>query len=169
MKIRIAAGFAAVTLVLAGCATLGGLAGIQPPGFDVAQGRQAELRVLGPGLDRPLGGASVRLWAHITNPNAFGITLAAIDGTFSLQDQRAAVVDFPLGLPLAAAADTVIPIDLSISFTDVPRLAEVLLRGMDRSMVDYRLDGNLRVDAGMLGQPTFGPMRLLSGELQLRR
>jgi hypothetical protein len=161
--------FLGVGVLVTGCAALAGVAGIRPPIFEVAPERQSELRILGPALDRPLGGASVRLWARVTNPNAFGITLAAIDGTFSLEDQRAADVDFPLGLPLAAAADTIIPIDIRVSLADVPRLAELLFRGVERSELDYSLDGRVRVDGGVLGQPVFGPMPLLSGTVQVHR
>jgi hypothetical protein len=161
----------AVTLPLlaAGCATLGALATLQPLTIESAPDRPSELRLLMPSVDRPLGGASVRLWARIGNPNAFGLTLARLDGALFLQEIQAAEVDFPFGLPLAAASDTVIPIDINVSFRDAPRLAEILLRGIERSELDYRMDGRMAVDAGRLGQPVFGPMTMLSGSVQVRR
>jgi hypothetical protein len=40
-----------------------------------------------------------------------------LKGTLFLEDSRAADVDFPLGLPLAAGGETTVPIDLTISLT----------------------------------------------------
>jgi hypothetical protein len=156
-------------LVAAGCATFGALASLQPPTVAASEEREAELRLLFPSLDRPLGGASVRLWARVTNPNTFGLTLARLDGSFFLEDIEAAQLDLPLGLPLRAAADTIIPIDLNLSFREIPRLAEALFGGLERAHVDYRLDGRMAVEAGPLGQPSFGPMTLLDGAVRIVR
>jgi len=79
-----------------------------------------------------------------------------------------AEVDLPLGLPLAAARDTVIPIEMGFglpSLDQLGALGEALLR---RSAVSYRLDGTVGVDAGTLGEPTFGPRTWLRGELDVR-
>ena len=81
---------------------------------------------------------------------------------------RAADVDFPLGLPLRPAEQTVIPIELSISFADLPALASAIGRAVEGRPLQYRLEGTVGVDAGRLGQPVFGPMTLLSGELRPR-
>src|SRR5512145_3434502 len=84
-----------------GCATLEGLrALVQPPKFEEAEGQPAEIRLLGPGANRPLGGAAVRIWTKVTNPNPFGITLGTLSGTLLLDGTRAATAEFPLGLPL---------------------------------------------------------------------
>ena len=159
-----------------GCvAALGACAGLnlgnvlQPPRFSVASGRQAELRLLAPSAGRPLGGAAIRLWAHIENPNSLGLSLRAVQGSLSLEDTKAADVDFPLGLPLLAGQDTVIPLDINISFSDLPDLADVAARLVTRNAVDYRLDGTVSVNAGPLGTPTFGPSTLLNGTLSIRR
>lgn len=161
---------ALLALALPGCAPLAGLgAVIQPPRFEMASDRPSELRLLAPAAERPLGGAAVRLWARVENPNAFGLTLSTLAGTLFLEGQQAAQADFPLGLPLAAAADTVIPLDLIVSFADVPGLANVALQLVERSQLGYRLDGRASVDAGLLGQPVFGPMTLLEGLLHVRR
>ena len=151
----------------AGCASLGQI--LQPPSFEVASGRQAELRLLGPSLQRPLGGAEVRLWARISNPNPCALTLAGLQGALALEGTDAADVDFPLGLPLPAAQDTVVPFDIALSFANLPALAEILPRAVGQGRVDYRLHGRFSVDAGVLGQPTFGPLTLLQGEIQTRR
>jgi len=156
-----------LALALGGCAALEGLRGlVQAPRFEQAPGREAEIRLMGPAVSQPLGGAGVRLWTRVTNPNAFGLTLGTLRGTLHIEGARAADVDFPLGLPLRAAEETVIPIDLSISFSDLPGLADVVRRAVNRQPLAYHLEGTIGVDAGQLGQPTFGPMTLLRGQMR---
>jgi hypothetical protein len=166
-KIRAGIAAAAVAAAVTACASLGNL--LQPPNISAAQNARAELRLLGPSLQRPLGGASVRLYARVQNPNAFGLTLGNVAGNLFLEDTRAADVSLPIGLPLAAQQDTVIPLDISLSFSDLPGLAEAAKRILLKQSVDYRLDGTFSVDAGALGQPTFGPQTLLRGALDIRR
>ena len=156
-------------IVLQGCASLGALALVRPPRFRSDPDRPAELRLLGPSLSRPLGGASVRLWARVENPNPFGLTLSTVAGRLFLEGTPAADVDLPLGLPLLPGQEDSVPIDLSLSFEDVPRLGEVLARAALGSEVGYRLEGTVGVDAGSLGQPTFGPLTLLQGDVRVRR
>ena len=154
----------------AGCAALGDLRSlIQPPRFAQVDGRQAEIRVLGPSLAQPMGGAGVRLWTRVSNPNPFGLTLGTLRGTLHLENARAADVDFPLGLPLRASESTEVPIDLSISFSDLPGLADVVRRAASRQPLLYRLEGTIGVDAGQLGQPVFGPMTILEGQTTVVR
>jgi hypothetical protein len=155
-------------LLLSGCATLGGL-GIVPPRIAIDQQQAAELRLLGPSLQRPLGGASLRLYARVDNPNPVGITLTRLAGTLQIQGFDAADADFPLGVPLAAAGSVVVPLDIAISFANLPGLADVLSRAVTGGEVEYRLQGTASVDAGMLGQPSFGPMTLLAGSVRPTR
>jgi hypothetical protein len=157
---------AILALLCHACASLEGLrAFVQPPSF--RQGDQpADVRLVGPSVDRPLGGAAIRLWTEVTNPNPFGFTLGTLDGTLFLEGTRAAAAEFPLGLPLGAGQRSTVPIDLSISFSDLPSLADVVRRAARREPVAYRLDGTIGVDAGQLGQPVFGPMTLLRGDLR---
>jgi hypothetical protein len=158
---------ALLAVIASACATLEQLRGlVQAPKFEQEPGRQAEIRVLGPSLSLPAGGAGVRLWTRVTNPNPFSLTLGTLRGTLHLEDSRAADVDFPLGLPLRAGSEATVPIDLSISFSDLPGLADVVRRAVSRQPLAYRLEGTVGVDAGQLGQPTFGPMTLLTGELR---
>lgn len=159
----------ACAAIVAACAGLGLGNVIQPPGFSVANGRQAELRLLGPSSGRPLGGATIRLWAHVTNPNPLGFTLSAVQGALALEGTKAADVDFPLGVPLQAGQDTVIPLDINVSFSDLPGLADVAARLLTRSSVNYQLDGTVTVNAGALGSPRFGPSTLLNGTMSIRR
>ena len=72
---------------------------------------------------------------------------------------------FSLGLTLAARGDTVVPIDVSVSFANLPGLADSIRRAINRQPIPYRLDGTIGVDAGRLGQPVFGPMTLLRGDV----
>jgi hypothetical protein len=134
---------------------------VQPPRFERDPERRAELRLTG-------RGAGVRLWARVANPNAFGLRLSQLTGQLFLGGARAANVDLPLGLPLRANEDTVIPIDLEVDFADVPELVGVLGRVVSRRPIAYRLDGTIGVDAGRLGQPRFGPSTLLSGDVEPR-
>ena len=153
-------------LVLQACASLNSLGGlgaiVQPPRFEQVPDRPAEIRLQG------VTGAGVRLWTKVSNPNPFGLRLGTLRGTLYLEDSRAADADFPLGLPLAAGGDSVIPIDISISFSDLPGLGGVARRLLARQSVPYRLEGTIGVDAGRLGQPVFGPMTLLRGETGVR-
>ena len=153
-------------IVLPACASLEGLrAFVQPPVFRQTD-RPAEVRLAGPSADRPFGGATVRLWTEVSNPNPFGFTLGTLDGTLFLEGTRAAAAAFPLGLPLDPGQKSVVPIELSISFSDLPGLSDVIRRAARRDSVEYRLDGTIGVDAGRLGQPVFGPMTLVRGDLR---
>jgi hypothetical protein len=153
-------------MLLPSCASLEGLrALVQPPVFKQTD-QPAEVRLAGPSVDRPFGGATVRLWTEVTNPNPFGFTLGTLDGTLFLEGTRAAAAAFPLGLPLGAQQRSVVPLELSISFSDLPGLADVVRRASRREPVAFRLDGTIGVDAGRLGQPVFGPMTLVRGDLR---
>lgn len=159
-----------VALWTSGCAGLPQLGQlIQPPRFEQPDGQPAEIRLLGPSRTMPAGGAGVRVWLAVTNPNPFGFTLRTLSATLSIENGRAASGDFPLGLPLPAGQETIVPLDLSISFADVPGLAGALRQLAVGGSVPYELDGTVGVDAGRLGTPTFGPMRLTRGELRVAR
>ena len=163
---RAVAAVAGVILTVSSCATLGQLGSfVQAPRFEEARDQPAELRFDPPSGSRALGGASIRLWTTVTNPNPFGFTLSSLEGTLFLEDVRAATTEFPLGLPLAAGARTTIPIDLAVDFSDLPQLGGVLRRAIGRQPIAYRFDGTVGVDAGRLGTPVFGPLTLLRGSL----
>lgn len=157
----------AALAALGACAALQDI--VQPPIFEMAGSRDSEVRLLGPSMNRPLGGAQIRVWARVENPNAVGFTLTRLAGNVLLDDQRAATVDLPLGLPLAASADTVIPLDVAISFADLPDLADRISSAISGGSMRYSLRGTLSVDAGPLGQPSFGPSTWLSGDVRVVR
>jgi hypothetical protein len=149
-----------------GCATLQQLAAlVQAPRFEQAPDRDPEIRLVGPRSGMPIGGAAIRLWTKVTNPNAFSLTLGTLQGTLFLDEAHAADADFPLGLPLNGGAESIVPIDLSVSFASIPGLADSIRRAANRQPLPYRFDGTVGVDAGRLGPQTFGPMTLLRGEL----
>ena len=160
---------AAAVVAAAGCATLNLADVLSAPRFSEARDRDPVLRLLGPSVERPSGGAAVRLWARVENPNDVGITLASLTGDLFLEDARAAAVDFPLGVPLLARGDTVIPLELSLDFEDLPGLADAATRALTGQPLRYRLEGTVSVDAGALGRPSFGPSTLVRGELEVLR
>jgi len=168
IKVRRAAVLIAALPLLSGCATLAQL-GIQAPQFTVDNTQQAQLRLLGPSFGRPQGGAAIRLYARVRNPNPIGITLSRVAGGLALEGQNAAQVDFPLGVPLQGGSETIVPLDISVNFNDLPGLANVLLRAATGQSIRYALRGTVGVNAGVLGQPTFGPMNLLDGNLRVFR
>jgi hypothetical protein len=69
---------------------------------------------------------------------------------------------------LAAAGESVVPLDLRVSFADIPGLADAIRKAVSGRELAYRLDGTVGVDAGQWGRPTFGPMTLLTGDLRTR-
>jgi hypothetical protein len=168
-KSRRASAIATIAAVagLSACAALQDL--VQPPIFDMAVDRTSEFRLLLPAADRPMGGAQIRVWAHVQNPNSVGFTLTRLTGNLLLEGDHAAAIDLPLGLPLPAAGDTVFPLDLNVSFADIPGLANQLLAAATGQRVDYAIRGILAVDAGPFGEPSFGPSTWLSGDLHLVR
>jgi LEA14-like dessication related protein len=158
-----------IALGLSGCATLEGLrALIQPPRFEQSSGRQSEIRLLPIQAGRAAGGATVRIWTDVTNPNPVGFTLSTVQATLLLDDVEAANADFPIGLPLEARQTETIPFDVTVSFASVPRLANAIRQAASGGVLRYRLEGTVGVDAGRLGQPTFGPLTLLTGDLRAR-
>ena len=157
----------AFALVATACTALGQLGlVVQPPRFAEAPDRPAEIRLLGPTASRPLGGAGVRVWATVTNPNRFGFTLSTLRGRLYLQESSAAEIDLPLGLPLTAGAEETFPIDFSISFAELPGLGDAIRRAAGRQPIDYSFEGTVGVDAGRYGHPEFGPMTLLRGTIR---
>jgi hypothetical protein len=156
-------------LVSTGCASLEGLrAFIQPPQFEQASDRPSEIRLSPVQGGRAAGGATVRVWTTVTNPNPFGFTLSTVRATLLLEDVEAADADFPLGLPLQAGQSETIPLDLTVSFANVPRLASAIREAVSGGRMNYRFEGTVGVEAGRFGQPTFGPMVLFGGELRPR-
>src|SRR5687767_3216984 len=109
---RSGAAFAIATLAVTtalGCAALESL-GILALRFESADDRGTELRLLEPSAGRPLGGAALRLWAHVENPNGFGLRLSEVAGDLSIAAAGGIEVGFPLALPLVAFQATAFPL-----------------------------------------------------------
>jgi hypothetical protein len=154
-------------VLLGSCAGLGLGSFIQPPTFRSVDGRGSEVRLRGPTASSPLGGATLRIWTRVQNPNAFGLNLAGLAGDLFLDEARAAAVDLPMGLPLAASADTVIPVDIAVDFEDIPRIADVLRNALVGGSIAYRVDGTVGVESQTLGYHEFGPGTVVSGEARV--
>jgi hypothetical protein len=154
----------AATVVIvstSGCTALEGLrALIQPPRFEQDSSNNSEIRLRG------TSGAAVRIWTRVSNPNSFGLTLGTLRGTLHLEGARAATVDFPLGLPLQAHGDELVPIDISVDFRDLPQLGQAAVRAVSRQPIEFELEGTIGVSAGRFGEQTLGPMTFLRGELR---
>jgi hypothetical protein len=159
-----------ISAAAGGCALAGSLARIvQPLQFSQPDDRPAEIRLQGPSLEQPAGGAGVRIWLEVENPNPVGLTLSTLETTLLLDSRPAAHGQFPLGLPLEAGGESLVPLDLTISFADIPALADVIRRAAQTGAAPYELEGTVGIDAGPLGRPTFGPMTLVTGELRAGR
>ena len=156
----------AVPLVWA-CASLGLESGIRAPEISTADDRDPTLRLRLPAAGSLAGGATVRLWARVENPNAFSLTLSRLAGDLFLGDAEGIAVEFPLGVPLVARGDTVVPLDVALDFDDLPALANAAFAALGSGTLPYRLDATIGVDAGLLGQPTFGPTTVLEGALRV--
>lgn len=165
MKLKVAAALVAWS---SGCATLG-LDRLQPLRFSEAADRPSTVRLLAPDVSRPAGGLALRLWTRVENPNPVGLTLSEIDGRLHLEGREGPRATFPLGLPLQADADTVVPLDVTVGFEEIPELAGALRTALARGALEYRLEGSFSVEAGRFGQPRFGPATLLRGELEVVR
>ena len=106
MSVQLLAAGLAALLLTSSCASLGQFArAIQPLRFSEVPGQQSTIRLAGPSTRQPLGGAALRLWTRVSNPNPVGITLSTLRAEVSLDGTRAATGDFPLGLPLAAGGE----------------------------------------------------------------
>ena len=155
-------------LLLVACASLNLADAVQAPRVSDVSDRDATLRILAPSTDHPAGGAAVRMWSRIENPNAFSINVTRLTGDLFVGDGGGVGVDFPLGVPLVANGDTIVPLDVTLGFDALPALGRTLVAAALEGSVPYRLDATIGVDAGMLGSPVFGPLTLLSGSLDIR-
>ena len=156
-----------VSILCTACASLDGFrAFIQPPRFSQADDRPSEIQLTGPTVSAPSGGATIRLWTTVSNPNRFGVTLGTLRATLHLESSPAATIDFPMGLPLQPEGQADVPIDLFVSFQDIPGLSQAITRVVSRQPIAYELEGTIGVSAGAFGEPVFGPMTLLRGTLR---
>ena len=157
-----------LALGVSACASLQNLLSIESPRFELVTDRESVLSLdpISVLTDEPF--VVVRLWTRVTNPNTFGLTVSKLEGDIFLEGREMAEIDLPLGLPLLAARDTVIPLDLRFGIPSLGSLGALGQALLARRPVRYRLDGVIGVDAGALGEPTFGPRTWLQGEVDVR-
>ena len=108
---------------------------------------------------------ALRLWTRISNPNPVGITLSTLRADVSFDGTRAATFRWGSRSRRAAGGESDVPLDLSIDFADLPGLADVLRRTIATQQVPYEVHGSFSIEAGALGRPSFGPLRLFQGRL----
>ena len=157
-----------LALAAADCAGVANLLGISAPNFSVAEGRSSMLRLGSRSLQHPRGSATARIWAEVASPNSFGLTLTTLDGTLALEGEDLVDVELPLGLPLEAASDTVIPLDLTFGFDGFSALGSVATSLFTRDELRYELRETLAVDADPLGEPSFGLRTWLRGRVEVQ-
>lgn len=102
----------ATALGTGACWGLARVLGVEAPRLETAPERESVLTLDAASLLTGRPRATLRIWTRITNPNDFALTLSTLRGSVFLEDNEMAEVDLPLGLPLLAARDTVIPIDV---------------------------------------------------------
>ena len=105
----------------------------------------------------------------MSNPNAFGFRLATLSTTLLLDGSRAATGDFPLGLPLGPREETVVPLDSSVSFSDLGGLSRVVRTAADGQPVPYQLDGTIGIRRRPPRAADLWATLLFCGDLGARR
>jgi LEA14-like dessication related protein len=154
----------ALATASAACATLSGATSmIQAPRFSDARNQRAQLSLSS--ADAPQS-ATLRMFAHVRNPNSTKLTLSKVKGSLFLEGQEAADVDLPLDLELKPRQEKVIPIDVSVRLDKDSSLARTLARSAEGPAVGYRVDGTMDVETSQ-GEPVFGPLTLLEGEVRV--
>jgi hypothetical protein len=150
------------------CASLQSLLEVAAPRFELVEDRESVLTLDPVSILTESPFVNFRLWTRVTNPNSFGLTISTLEGEVFLEGREMAEIDLPLGLPLVASRDTIIPLDLRFGIPSLSSLGALGQALLARRPVRYRLDGRLGVDAGPLGEPTFGPRTWLQGEVDVR-
>lgn len=151
----------AVPLVLAACAPRQTV--VQVPTFNVESVRLQSLTLPGGGVPAT---ATLSILLRIQNPNPFGVRLARAGGNFFLDGKDVSRVELPnVALPANGEARQEALLSVPITFANLAEFVRVA-RG---EAVSYRIDGNFTVDAGLFGQPTFGPYTLSQGTIRQPR
>src|SRR5690606_24938458 len=132
------------------------------PTFTVDQAASGFVRIDPPGVGD--GSALFRVALRVTNPNPFGIKLAALDGDLFFNDTRAAALSFRGGLDVAGNGTSPLLLDVRVPLGAAPALLETIAGLVGGSSVRYRLDSAVAVD--LLGTvQSFPRFTLASGEL----
>jgi hypothetical protein len=131
---------------------------VRPPRFKLTDDHPSAIHFRMP--LKPSGGADIRLWIKVLNPNPFAITLEKLETRLILAGYRAAYGNVLMDLSIDAGQSSVVSLNLSFSSADL-----MLNPAVVGPTVNYRLNGVVWIDAGKFGRPMFGPIAILSGEL----
>lgn len=154
MLVVLAPGLAAV--LLAACASLLGVVGMEEPRVSVAS-----TRVTGVSLDA----ADLEVRFRIDNPNDFGLNLAGLDYELDVGDRTLFRGDRRERLRLEPLGEGFVELPLTVRYSDLYQVARDLWRGRDE--IDYTLRAGLRFES-----PVGGTLRVpveTGGELPLPR
>ena len=150
----------AIIVLLCACAP--GARMLAAPTFTIDQAASGFVRIDPPGVGD--GSALFRVALRVTNPNPFGLKLAALDGDLFIDDARAAALSFRGGLDLPGSGTTQLLLDVRVPLGAAPALLETIAGLVGGSPVRYRLDSAVAVD--LLGTvQSFPRFTLASGEL----
>jgi len=150
----------AVSAVLGACAP--GARMLSAPTFAIDQAGTGFVRIDPPGVGD--GSALFRVALLVTNPNPFGLKLAALDGDLFFNDTRAAALSFRGGLDVPATGTAPLLLDVRVPLGAAPALLEAIASLVGGSSVRYRLDSAVAVD--LLGTvQSFPRFTLASGAL----
>ena len=132
------------------------------PTFAVDPAGSGFVRIDPPGVGD--GTALFRVNLRVTNPNPFGLKLAALDGDLSFNDTRAAALSFRGGLDVPGNGTAPLLLDVRVPLGAAPALLESIAGLIGGSSVRYRLDSAVAVD--LLGTvQSFPRFTLAQGEL----
>ena len=136
---------------------------VQVPEFKV---ERVELRSLTlPTLSNPAV-ATLGVSLRVYNPNPYAVKLARASGRFLLEDTDVGAVDLPnIDLPARGEGRQEAVVTLPVNLSNLATFVRVG-RG---EAVPYRIEGRFVVDAGLLGQPNFGPYVVAQGVLRQPR
>lgn len=149
---------AALMALLSGCAPR--QAFVQVPEIKVESVRLVSLTV--PGFTAPPV-ANLTMKLRVYNPNAYAVRLVRAHGRFVLDGSDVGSVELPnIDLPARGEAQQDAHVSIPVSFSTVAPFLRVA-RG---ESVSYRIDGSFVLDAGIFGQPPFGPYTLAQGVIR---
>jgi LEA14-like dessication related protein len=152
-------GLLGLSVLLSGCIP-GASRLISTPTFRIVDAALVQLNP--PGIGD--GAATFRLNLEVTNPNAFGLTLAGLEGNFFINDRQAAATQFRGGVSIAAQGTSPLTLDVRVPLVSGLALLGDLAGLIAGSPTRYRVDGVLTID--VLGtQQRLPSVTLVSGTL----
>ncbi len=79
------------------------------------------------------------------------------------------IVDLGLIYDVDQEEDGKVKVNMTLTSPSCPAGPQIIQQALTRGSVAYSLNGTVAVDAGVLGQPTFGPMQLIEGSVSTAR